>query len=791
MRGDARGVALGEGRGARSVVRLESSRGRCFALLLAMLAAACAPGCTALTGSSGSDPADAQVPDDGGASGRDASPGSQRDGSQAGSGGSAGSVGSSGSGGAQPMDAGDATPLDAGDDASGDGQTANRDPVVTIRFPLSGRTDADTITVRGVASDPDDDAIGALTVNGVAVSPDGDGAFSLVHALVPGDNRIDVQARDARGANSDASVTVQRESITTWQRATDAVIDDARNRALMIDQNHDMVFAVDLATGRPKVIADPSVDLGPSFAAPSEIEIDPAGDRAFLLATGALFQIDLDTHERTAILLSLGSLYITDLVYANGLYAAGGNTFFEIQLPSGQPRVISADANAAQGPILQAATALTVDSDRQRAYLAHQDDGTIKSVAMGSGTRTLFTGGGVGSGPNISGPLAMAFDRANERLFVTDEYSHALYSVALADGARSVLADAAVGTGVPLSSSPGGFAFDVQRQRLLIADWQRPQFIVASRGALVWVDLTTKHRTRLSSGVGSGQGFGQPVDMIMDSERDRVLVADYHAAALIAVHVGTGNRFVLSDAIAGDGPALQGPVGLCADFARKRVFVADSERKAVFSVDVITGNRTLISGDGVGGGALFEGPVALVYDAANDRLWVADEGGNDKIVSVDLASGNRMVVSDSGRAGPSLDRVRAIVPSAEPDELLAAVGADLLSVDLVSGNRAYVNQADPALEMTRLGFSQTTGGAWYAISVPTADGAIEVVRVDLETGARTLVSRADHGTGPFLPSYGLRWQTALLDEVLLISMPERSGVLAVDTVSGDRVIFSM
>jgi hypothetical protein len=307
----------------------------------------------------------------------------------------------------------------------------------------------------------------------------------------------------------------------------------------------------------------------------------------------------------------------------------------------------------------------------------------------------------------------------------------------------------------------------------------------------VWVDLATKHRTLVSSGVGSGQGMSQPTDLLVDSERDRVLVADYHAAALVALHVGTGNRFVLSDAIAGEGPALQGPMGLCADFPRHRVFVADVDRKAMFSIDVITGNRTLISGDGTGGGAMFEGPVAVVYDQPNERLWVADGGSDYKIMSVDLASGNRMVISDSGRTGPSLENVRAIAPGAAAGTLLAAVGADLLSVDLVSGNRAYVHQADASEEMTRLGFSLTGSGDWYGISVPVGDKPFEVVRVSLETGARTLVSRPDHGKGPFFATFPLRWQTALLDEVLLIAIPEASAVLAVDTVSGDRIVFSM
>lgn len=56
---------------------------------------------------------------------------------------------------------------------------------------------------------------------------------------------------------------------------------------------------------------------------------------------------------------------------------------------------------------------------------------------------------------------------------------------------------------------------------------------------------------------------------------------------------------------------------------------------------------------------------------------------------------------------------------------------------------------------------------------------------------RTVVSRPDKDKGPFFQVVPLRWQTTLLDQVLLISIPEASGVLAVDTVSGDRIMFTM
>src|SRR5690242_5490613 len=114
---------------------------------------------------------------------------------------------------------------------------------------------------------------------------------------------------------------------------------------------------------------------------------------------------------------------------------------------------------------------------------------------------------------------------------------------------------------------------------------RRPQFIVPSSGHFTWVDRDTGHRTYMPYGVGGGQGFGDIAGMAMDEANDRLLLVDAAASALIAVDLGTGNRLVLSDAIAGSGPALDSPTGLTLDLPNDRVFVTDAGRNAVLSID--------------------------------------------------------------------------------------------------------------------------------------------------------------------------------------------------------------
>lgn len=785
----------------------------CIAPVCLALASLLAPACTQLShGGDNDDGADAARPDGGTGDGSDRGSG-RKDGAAGGSSGHAGSdaAGSGGAGGAAPsMDGGDASSAgadaasdggasDAGADGEVDARTGNVAPVVTIEFPLSGRTDAESITVRGVVHDGDGDAITSLTVNGTEVTADADGAFSTVVSLALGDNAMEVIAEDALGASSaTAKVSVQRGPIRLWGHPSDVAIDYRNGRALFVDQSYDAVFALDLASGVATPIADASADLGPEVTTPSSIEIDYDTDQyAYVLTSNPssqLQRIDLSTLDRTTIPLSLGSLYITAIAMDHGkLYAAGGSTFFEIQLPAGTPRMISDDADTMLGPALQAATALAIDGNQQVAYLIHQSDGTIKRVSLPSGTRTLFSGGGQGSGPNLSKPMAAVYDYGGQRVLISDDGQHGLFAVSTATataGARSILADATTGTGVPLHT-PTGFAFDAVTQRALIADWKRPQFIIGQRGALVWVDLASGQRTYVSNGVGSGQGLALPAGLIADPDNDRVLLLDYDAGALIALHLGTGNRLVLSDAIAGQGPPMIGPNGMVADTANDRVFVADTARKAIFSIDLGTGDRTLLSdNDGQGSGTMFEGPVSLLYDAPNDRLLVADNGTNSKIVSVNLVGGNRLVLSDNTRTGPSLDQVQEIAfAPGDANTLLAAVGADVLSVDLISGNRVYERQHDANQETGEFGFVFEQDH-WYALSLDANTGALDLIRVELADGTRTLVSGATRGSGPLALRLPLGWHSTLFGRVLLVSEGDAGMVLAVDTVSGDRLVFS-
>lgn len=177
-------------------------------------------------------------------------------------------------------------------------------------------------------------------------------------------------------------------------------------------------------------------------------------------------------------------------------------------------------------------------------------------------------------------------------------------------------------------------------------------------------------------------------------------------------------------------------------------FVVDFS-SGVYLIDARTGDRTIFSSSSadVGSGDYMVGSRNIVVDDLG-RLIVLAEGsytGGRGIFIIDPDSGSR----DSLPQPPSLPAVSIQNPNG------LAVGTD---------QQIYVTS-----------FESNVRGA-------------RIIRVDLDSGARTIVSSDSIGTGPrlFTPS------ALTIDQSgrLFVYDPEAAAILRVDPVSGDRVYVS-
>jgi DNA-binding beta-propeller fold protein YncE len=206
------------------------------------------------------------------------------------------------------------------------------------------------------------------------------------------------------------------------------------------------------------------------------------------------------------------------------------------------------------------------------------------------------------------------------------------------------------------------------------------------------------------------------------------------------------------------------------------------------------GNRTEAPFAGIRSeAALLYQPYDVAYDPMRDRALLADLQ-RDEVVTADLVSGERGVLSGPGRgAGPDLPRPsfldmdrardRALVFGRTPGQSQEV----LMAVDPVTGDRTVVSVAMPQGVVILKATDTAVDEANDRLLVCDRWGDA-VIGIDLETGARSVVSGAARGTGPILdepfslavdPVRGVAFVTRLRPE---------NALLAVDLATGDRTL---
>jgi len=185
----------------------------------------------------------------------------------------------------------------------------------------------------------------------------------------------------------------------------------------------------------------------------------------------------------------------------------------------------------------------------------------------------------------------------------------------------------------------------------------------------------------------------------------------------------------------------------------------------LLAVDLETGDRFLLAR------AVAVDPRACAYDPDEDRLLVWD-GASGEVVAIALATGHRAVI-----ARPPLASVRALAP-APPYGAVAAAGAGLVRIDLVTGEATPLDGPGPAL-VEPCALARDAQGRLFV-----ADAQAGTILAVDDDGARTLVTGAGRGDGPRpgRPA-GLAFDDGT---AMLLLLDETSELFVIDPGSGDR-----
>ncbi|MCC4271800.1 hypothetical protein LL254_13860 [Marinobacter nauticus] len=586
---------------------------------------------------------------------------------------------------------------------------------------------------------------------------------------------------------------------------SDVVVDAAANRALVLDRRNfsedGKVIAVDLAT-------QARTELFSGFDFALSLALDATNNRLLIGDSGPdrLMKLDLDNPAAgTTNIVSAGFPSSIDLDPDNPDRAlmvdavVGVRALFEVDLANKTKRRVASIGDPGT-------VAFDPASAGERAVL--NDGKSISSINIASGAKTLLSGPDgegtiIGTGTRLSARINdTLFDASDDnRLWVSEGSNDVVFVVDMASGDRIVLGSR-LGSGpdlvqpagvvlVPDAATGQPMAVVLDDSRSILSNEiylvnLSPGDVFGDRAILSGFDANNPNERR-GQGPALGEGFSAFRDLVADTAKNRLLVADATLRAVVAVDLESGDRTILSgdDQSGGDigeGPflSLSNVTAMALDAINNRVLVVASD--AVLAVDLDSGDRAFVSeGDGseetdIGTGPEILKPIDLALDAINSRLLVlghvnGDEEAPGYLMSVDLTSGDRTLISspDIGNGNP-VELPVAVALDADNNRALildSAFGFDIdqrppsiVAVDLDSGDRSVVSGQDLGPDgQFNTGDDQYLGGGspFNPTSSPT-DAAFDaearvlyvtdertgsLIAVDVDSGDRVLVSGFD------------------------------------------------
>ena len=433
-------------------------------------------------------------------------------------------------------------------------------PQAAIQFPpAQSRTESDSMTVYGTASDDYSD-ITFVEVNGVvADSSDGFATWRVELPLAAGNNSLNVHTIDTRG-NSDpdaAQAIVLSEPL--FENPTAVALNANADRALVLDRDQNALITVNLATGERSVFSDnttPNADN--PFVDPTAIVFSPSGGLALVVDIGrpALLGVDLATGERTIISDN-----------------EPPNTNF---------------------PFLEPA-AVTIGFDPRRALVVDSLTEAVLTVDLATGERSRFSDDAVPNNTNsFVRPVAIALDAANDRALVVDHTLGAVIAVDRQSRERTVFSDH--DPGFPISN-PTAIVVDQANSRALVTD--------SERMVVIAIDLATGERSHLSENLPDDPTrFRAPSAVTLDAANDRAIVLDAHERAVFSVDLVSGERNILADnSTPSRTENLRSVTAIAIDDTGNRALIGSRSSaplaSAVLSMDLETGERSVVSNDAV------------------------------------------------------------------------------------------------------------------------------------------------------------------------------------------------
>jgi len=260
---------------------------------------------------------------------------------------------------------------------------------------------------------------------------------------------------------------------------------------------------------------------------------------------------------------------------------------------------------------------------RSLAYIRTIGDNHIHTLAF---TAAGYGGMDLNINDRVLGnPMSCCVDNSG-RLYVSDTNSHriAVFDQETGDLLRTISRQGSLAGFV---NKPCGLALDLLAGHLYVADCHNHRVQVFDKDSGTFVRSIGLYGTTPGNAIGQ---FNEPVDVALDSENKKLLVADFLNDRIQVFHQHTGAHM---HTIGGEGTGeFRGPRGIYVDRGSNLIFIADREnhRIKIFNRNTYAPIRSFTGGNT--GPGMFNRPmemcvameegVLLVVDASNHRVQV-------------------------------------------------------------------------------------------------------------------------------------------------------------------------
>ncbi|MBL4850880.1 MAG: cadherin domain-containing protein [Gammaproteobacteria bacterium] len=331
-------------------------------------------------------------------------------------------------------------------------------------------------------------------------------------------------------------------------------------RALVSD-NSGAIIAIDLATGDRTIVgSNPPVLLEAERY--TNVIVDDATGNIFLYSllpgSNSLTINDQTNGVTSTVTIDQSNIeidttvFIVDFVNNTAyFFTAERDGIAALNLASGSLAIVSDNNSVGSGVSFQKATALALDSARNRILYtdADQDDPSVRAIDLATGDRSIF----FASTGSIPSPIAIIVDTAQDRALVLDDVRQTLIVIGLesADGTVLDSADATVinaiaNTGLVLDAATLTVDSNSNIAYLIDATTRALTSVNIATGDNRVVSAIDGNSAEVSGGnqVGNGLGFIIPIAIAWDEANQRLLVADPGIRGLVVVEPNSGDRAI-------------------------------------------------------------------------------------------------------------------------------------------------------------------------------------------------------------------------------------------------------